>query len=106
MQPIADMEDDQFMKLQTRYASELPICPICSLEDARHLLSDIVFDAPNAVSDGVRQLLRVAVHRDRCARVEPNGSGAGRSGGALSAFARDTGGAREGALTQRRDATI
>ena len=26
MQPIADMEDDDFMKLQALYASELPIC--------------------------------------------------------------------------------
>ncbi|MGC1413584.1 MAG: hypothetical protein WA864_32095 [Acetobacteraceae bacterium] len=52
------MTDDDFMKLQTLYASELPICPICSLEDTRHLLSDIVFEAPNTVSDGVRQLLQ------------------------------------------------
>ena len=58
MQPVSDMEDGDFMKLQSLYANELPICPICSLEDARHLLSDIVFDAPNAVSDGVRQLLQ------------------------------------------------
>jgi hypothetical protein len=35
MQPIAEMEDDDFMKLQTLYASELPIRPICTLEDAR-----------------------------------------------------------------------
>jgi hypothetical protein len=39
MQPIADMEDDDFMKLQSLYAAELPICPICTLEDARQLLS-------------------------------------------------------------------
>jgi hypothetical protein len=26
MQPIADMEDDQFMKLQELYAAELSIC--------------------------------------------------------------------------------
>jgi hypothetical protein len=58
MQPVSDMEDGDFMKLQSLYANELPIRPICSLEDARHLLSDIVFDAPNAVSDGVRQLLQ------------------------------------------------
>ena len=32
MQPIAEMGDDDFMKLQTLYVSELPICPICTLE--------------------------------------------------------------------------
>ena len=58
MQPIAYMEDNEFMKLQALYAAELPICPICTLEDARHLLSDLVFDAPNAVSDDARQLLQ------------------------------------------------
>ena len=52
------MEDDDIMKLQTLYASELPICPICTLEDARQLLSWIVFEAPKEdVSDGVRHAL-------------------------------------------------
>jgi hypothetical protein len=56
MQPIADMEDDQFMKLQELYAAELPICPICTLEDARQVLSWIVFEAPKKdMSDGARQ---------------------------------------------------
>jgi len=55
MQPIAEMEDDDFMKLQTLYASELPIC---TLEDARQVLSWIVFEAPKEdVSDGVRHAL-------------------------------------------------
>ena len=58
MQPISDMTDDDFMKLQVLYANEPPICPICSLEDTRHLLSDIVLDAPSLVSDDVRQLLQ------------------------------------------------
>ena len=31
MQPVADMEDDDFMKLQSLYAAELPICPILHL---------------------------------------------------------------------------
>ena len=39
MQPIADMPDDAFMKLQQLYAAELPICPVCTLEDARRVLS-------------------------------------------------------------------
>jgi hypothetical protein len=58
MQPIADMEDDDFMKLQSLYASELPICPICTLEEARHVLSELVFDAPkDGMSNNVRQML-------------------------------------------------
>ena len=58
MQPIADMEDDDFMKLQALYGAELPICPICSLEDARHVLSELLFDAPkDTVSDAVHHTL-------------------------------------------------
>jgi hypothetical protein len=58
MQPIAEMEDDEFMKLQTLYASELPIYPICTLEDARQVLSWIVFEAPKKdMSEGVRHVL-------------------------------------------------
>ena len=57
MQPIADMEDDQFMKLQELYANELPICQICTLEDARQVLSWVVFEAKKDTSDGVRQAL-------------------------------------------------
>ena len=58
MQPIADMEDDQFMKLQELYAAELPICGVCTLEDARQLLSWLVFEAPkDETSERVRQAL-------------------------------------------------
>ena len=57
MQPIAEMEDDDFMKLQTLYTSELR-SPICTLEDARQVLSWIVFEAPKKdMSDGVRHAL-------------------------------------------------
>ena len=58
MQPIADMEDDQFMKLQELYAAELPICGVCTLKDARQLLSWLVFEAPkDETSERVRQAL-------------------------------------------------
>ena len=58
MQPIADMEDDDFMKLQALYASELPICGVCALEGARQLLSWLVFEAPkDETSERVRQAL-------------------------------------------------
>jgi hypothetical protein len=58
MQPIADMENDQFMKLQELYAAELPICGVRTLEDARQLLSWLVFEAPkDDTSERVRQAL-------------------------------------------------
>ena len=59
MQPISDMPYDDFMKLQALYAAELPICPVCTLEEARHVLSELLFDAPkDGMSDNVRQMLR------------------------------------------------
>lgn len=58
MQPISDMPDDDFMNLQSLYADELPICPICSLEDVRHVLSGLLFQAPKeAVPEGMRRAL-------------------------------------------------
>ena len=47
-----------FMKLQELYAAELPICGVCTLEDARQLLSWLVFEAPkDKTSERVRQAL-------------------------------------------------
>ena len=40
------------MKLQAEYGDSLPICPICTLEDVRHLLLELV--AGDAVSDEVK----------------------------------------------------
>lgn len=56
MQPISDMPDDDFMKLQQLYAAELPICEVCTLEAARQILSDAVFGLP--MPDGLRQSLQ------------------------------------------------
>ena len=38
MPRIDDLSDAEFMKLQAEYGDSLPICPICTLEDVRHLL--------------------------------------------------------------------
>ena len=38
MQPISDMPDDDFYEAASLYAAELPICPVCTLEEARHVL--------------------------------------------------------------------
>jgi hypothetical protein len=58
MQPVADMEDDKFMKLQELYGPDLPICGVCTLEDARLVLSWILFEAPKGeTSEDVRQVL-------------------------------------------------
>jgi hypothetical protein len=37
---IDDLSDAEFIKLQTEYSDNLPICPICTSEDVRHLLVD------------------------------------------------------------------
>jgi hypothetical protein len=34
MPRIDDLSDAEFMKLQAEYGDSLPICPICTLEDA------------------------------------------------------------------------
>jgi hypothetical protein len=49
MQPISDMPADEFMKLQSLYASKLPMCPISTLEDTRQALSYLAFEAPKDV---------------------------------------------------------
>ena len=66
MQPIAEMEDDDFMKLQTLYASELPICPICTLEDARQVLSWIVFEGLITAIDPIADFRTGSLHRPAC----------------------------------------
>ena len=55
MPRIDDLSDGEFMKLQAEYGDSLPICPICTLEDVRHLLLEL--EAGNAVSDEVKSAL-------------------------------------------------
>jgi hypothetical protein len=55
MLSIDDLSDAEFMKLQAEYGDSLPICPICTLEDVRHLLLEFV--AGDAVSDEVKNAL-------------------------------------------------
>ena len=55
MPRIDDLSDAEFMKLQAEYGDSLPICPICTLEDVRHLLLELV--AGDAVSDEVKSAL-------------------------------------------------
>ena len=52
MPRIDDLSDAEFMKLQAEYGDGLPICPICALEDVRHLLLELV--TGHAVSDEVK----------------------------------------------------
>jgi hypothetical protein len=49
MQPISDMPGDDFMKLQSLYAADLPINAECTLEDARQVLNWLLFEAPKAI---------------------------------------------------------
>ena len=55
MPRIDDLSDAEFMKLQAEYGNSLPICPICTLEDVRHLLLELV--TGDAVSDEVKSAL-------------------------------------------------
>ena len=55
MPRIDDLPDAEFMKLQAEYADSLPICPICTLEDVRQLLLELV--AGDAASDDVKSTL-------------------------------------------------
>ena len=52
---IDDLSDAEFMKLQAEYGDSLPMCPICTLEDVRHLVLELV--AGDAVSDEVKNAL-------------------------------------------------
>jgi hypothetical protein len=55
MPRIDDLSDAEFMKLQAEYGDSLPICAICTLEDVRHLLLELVVG--DAVSDEVKSAL-------------------------------------------------
>ncbi len=55
MPRIDDLSDAEFMKLQAEYGNSLPLCPICTLEDVRHLLLELV--PADAVSDEVKSAL-------------------------------------------------
>jgi hypothetical protein len=55
MPRIDDLSDAEFMKLQVEYGDSLPICPICTLEDVRHLLLELV--TGDAVSEEVKSVL-------------------------------------------------
>src|SRR6476646_9758604 len=52
---IDDLSDAEFMKFQAEYGDSLPICPICTSEDVRHLLLELV--AGDAVSEEVKNAL-------------------------------------------------
>ena len=52
MPRIDDLSDAEFMKLQAEYGDSHPICPICTLEDVRLLLVELV--AGDAVSEEVK----------------------------------------------------
>ena len=55
MPRIDDLSDAEFMNLQAEYGANLPICPICTLEDVRHLLLQLA--GGDAVSDEVKNAL-------------------------------------------------
>ena len=60
MPRIDDLSDAEFMQLQAAYGDSLPICPVCTLEDVRQLLLELV--AGDAVSDEVKSALAPVLH--------------------------------------------
>jgi hypothetical protein len=77
MPGIDDLSDAEFMKLQAEYGDKLPICAICTLEDVRHLLLELV--AGDAVSDEVKNALAPVLYAVTGAGDGPDDGGAGRS---------------------------
>jgi SAM-dependent methyltransferase len=55
MPRIDELSDGEVMKLQSEYVDSLPICPVCTLEEVRHLLLELV--AGYAASDEVKSAL-------------------------------------------------
>ena len=77
MPRIDDLSDAEFMKLQVEYGDDLPLCPICTLEDVRHLLLELV--AGDAVSDEVKGALAPVLYAVTGAPGGgPHDGGAGR----------------------------
>ena len=60
MPRIDELSDAEFMKLQAEHGESLPICPICMLEDVRHLLLELV--AGDAVSVEVKSMLEPVLY--------------------------------------------
>ena len=84
MPRIDDLSDAEFMRLQTVYGDSLPICPICTLEDVRHLLLALV--AGDAVSDEVKSAVAPVLYAVTGALVtdrtmEEQGGGSAHLGG-------------------------
>ena len=80
MPRIDDLSDAEFMRLQGEYGDSLPICPICTLEDVRHALLELV--AGYAVSDEVKNALAPVLYAvtgalvtDRTMAEQGDGSG-------------------------------
>ena len=67
MPRIDDLSDAEFMKMQAEYGDSLPICPICTLEDVRHLLLELA--AGDALSDEVKSTFAPVLYAVTCALV-------------------------------------
>jgi hypothetical protein len=84
MPRIDDLSDAEFMKLQAEYGDSLPVCPMCTLEDVRHLLLELM--ASDAVSDEVKSTLAPVLYAVTGALVTDRtmaeqGSGSAHLGG-------------------------
>jgi hypothetical protein len=57
MPAIDDLSDAEFIKLQAEYGDNLPICAICTLEDVRHLLLELVAGVSDEVKNAFSPML-------------------------------------------------
>ena len=76
---IDELSDAEFMELQAEYGDCLPICPICTLEDVRQLLLELVAGdaAPDEVKSALAQVLYAvtgALVTDRTMAEQSGGS--------------------------------
>ena len=56
MPRIDELSGAEFMNLQAEYGASLPICPICTLEDVRHLLLDLADRGTTRVAGGTWEM--------------------------------------------------
>ena len=96
MPRIDDLSDTEFMKLQAEYGDSLPICPICTLEDVRHLLLELV--TGDAASDEVKSALAPVLYAVTGALVTDRTMA--EQGGGTAHLGGDEDGDEEGALSR------
>ena len=79
MTRIEDLSESEFMQLQAEYGEDLPICPICTLEDVRNVLlmlvsGDAVSGEAQTALEQILYLVTGALVTDRTFAEQNHGS--------------------------------